>query len=692
VFPLVLRSSADRQKSVGKTAGAVPTPAPPAVATNIILVNVVRKDKSESYGIGLGDTADGEKLITKVGPGPCFGKLMVNDKVKAVNGKAGLSHAELVQIIQGGVSMDIHVERVVGAAPPAPSHAPEVGNQGHFPSDTGPTRQHTISKVAPKTHVVTRSDDFGATTGSAEIAVELVRPNMQSSFGFGLGDTGSGMVVSTVAEGGLADGKLQTGDKFVSCNGQPCAKTTHQQLVGLITSGVRVAVTVQRNVALQVGRKESISQVHPDAVVAARADNLGSGIKERVKVGLKRPNMTTSWGFGLAESATGEKLVTKVSGDGVSAGLLVTNDVIIVANGRETLDMSHAELVGVLTAGLDVNLIVGRVSGTIDANEEKRNSVITTSDSMGSSDLETVVLHLKRPSEKVGWGFGLAVSAQGDKMVSSVAENGMCDGQLMAADTLRELNGQKTNPLSHAEVVKIITSSVDLLVTVERAIIRGKFVNRHGTISKVRPKTRIASRADNLGEGSTGKITLQLIRRTKSTSFGFVLGMNKGSGEHIVTAVNPKGLSDGKLEVNDVVISITGKSVVGLTHEEVIARVKESMVIKMVVQRSNAVDGQIVEISRESPAQSFGFGVVEHVDANLTHISAVNSGGMAEGVLMVGDVVLGINGMKAATSSHNERVQVIKSSLTISLTIQRQDAAEEPGVVFLEDVPEEVEA
>ena len=111
-----------------------------------------------------------------------------------------------------------------------------------------------------------------------------------------------------------------------------------------------------------------------------------------------------------------------------------------------------------------------------------------------------------------------------------------------------------------------------------------------------------------------------------------------------------------------------------MKHDEVVKRVVDALVIKLVVERKNASDGQIVDLSRDSYAQSFGFGVTERT-SNETVISQVQVGGLAEGVLMANDVMTTINELKVESSTHAGRVAIIKSSLSIRLTIQRAEVA-----------------
>jgi hypothetical protein len=87
--------------------------------------------------------------ILKVGPGPCMGKLMVNDKIRTINSKADLSHDEMVRIITGGVSTDMEVERVIAAAHPTGADPGLSDKPPTLPTPPPPTLPTHTPKVLP---------------------------------------------------------------------------------------------------------------------------------------------------------------------------------------------------------------------------------------------------------------------------------------------------------------------------------------------------------------------------------------------------------------------------------------------------------------------------------------------------------------------------------------------------------------
>jgi len=92
------------------------------------------------------------------------------------------------------------------------------------------TRQPTVEHPLPP----------GATT------VELRRPNVETSFGFSLGcDQATGVKwVKRVAPGGIADGKLRTGQQVLVANGAALLPLSHRDAVMILKDKVHIALVV----------------------------------------------------------------------------------------------------------------------------------------------------------------------------------------------------------------------------------------------------------------------------------------------------------------------------------------------------------------------------------------------------------------------------------------------------------------
>jgi hypothetical protein len=156
-----------------------------------------------------------------------------NDTVNKINGIsiAGMVHQDIIGVITSTTKLRVLVAR------------PD-GRQGTF------KRMGSISTVAPGTKVAVRTTEPLASSGRVDIAVTIVRPNMQSSFGFGFGETAGGdFIVSSLNATGLAVGKLMQGDYLHTINGElATVKTlTHDQAVSMITRGLELRLGVLRD-------------------------------------------------------------------------------------------------------------------------------------------------------------------------------------------------------------------------------------------------------------------------------------------------------------------------------------------------------------------------------------------------------------------------------------------------------------
>ena len=160
--------------------------------------------------------------------------------------------------------------------------------------------------------------------------VELVRFNLQSSFGFGMGTSEDGeKIISKVNESGPASGKLAIDDVILSINGMNAFPLTHAEAIAEISSGLKVSFEVERV----------------------------PGAARRFTVVISRNTMTESFGFGLGTSETNEKIVSSVRAGGPSDGKLVQEDVIIEINGNDVTELSHQETIGHASAALQFLLL-----------------------------------------------------------------------------------------------------------------------------------------------------------------------------------------------------------------------------------------------------------------------------------------------------------------------------------------------
>ena len=74
-------------------------------------------------------------------------------------------------------------------------------------------------------------------------------------------------------------------------------------------------------------------------------------------------------------------------------------------------------------------------------------------------------------------------------------------------------------------------------------------------------------------------------RANMSESFGFGLGSTE-SGTKIITKCNLGGVADGLLEVNDIVTKVNGAVTKGMSHDDVIAVLKEGLATTLEIERT----------------------------------------------------------------------------------------------------------
>jgi len=126
-------------------------------------------------------------------------------------------------------------------------------------------------------------------------------------------------------------------------------------------------------------------------------------------------------------------------------------------------------------------------------------------------------------------------------------------------------------------------------------------------------------------------------------------------------------------------------SVTGLNHEDVVGRLKAcGTVVEIVVNRhKNRVfmklhDYRHLTITRESKDVSFGFSMACYQDEDgdrtfQSHaIEVVVPGGLADGIVQVGDELVELNGTIVQQLQHEDVIERIKSSLTLDLAVQRK--------------------
>jgi PDZ domain-containing secreted protein len=484
-------------------------------------------------------------------------------------------------------------------------------------------------------------------------------------------------------------------------------------------------------------RRGSIHVAAPElaSLLEDREDALGGtmlipdGEKQEVTVVISRPDLESSFGFGLGTTTVGDKVITKISIGGLAVGKLHVGDTVVNINGHATAPMEHAEALRHIVSSTRATLTVARVPGhhglrrggsirqadPVQAAKvfQRRDSVGRAPGSHAEGQTDQVAVTITRPDKLSSFGFGLATLTTEAKVITKVSDGGRAVGKLQAGDTVLTVNGHTATPMQHAEVLQQITSSttVELLVARNPAVPGG----RQGSIRRVDPNTaaKVLKRQDSIGgvsPGSAGgpavlheveQVTATIIRKDKSTSFGFGLGTTVHNTK-IITKISENGLAVGKLQTGDVVLSINGLAAEPMAHTTALQHIVASTEVTLVVSRGETGDrrGSIQDADPSTAStvlkrrDSVGRGAVPQPEAGRQNVvsvvvkkspekglgfsTAVRNGalvvtlvapdGPAAGVLHALDTIITINGGGVSASS-DEDVERLQSKLLSSVGV-----------------------
>lgn len=205
----------------------------------------------------------------------------------------------------------------------------------------------------------TGNDGHASATAGSEIIYAVAVEDVAGSSG-GSGGSGGG--------GGGGGGGNPTG-RGASWN--PEDEASYEEMVSPTTttpaSPSTEAIAAAQGRASDAGgfaRQPTITAVSPQAKIAARADSLGQGRADTVTVTIDRPNLQTSYGFGLGEADDGTKIISSVAPAGVSAGKLQVADVIQSINGQAVTGVAHSDVVGTITSVVELSIVLVRKNAT----------------------------------------------------------------------------------------------------------------------------------------------------------------------------------------------------------------------------------------------------------------------------------------------------------------------------------------
>ena len=725
---------AERRDNVGKTVDLLE-----GLSTEVP-VTLKRDSTAVSYGFGLGSSDSGEKVVTNVAAGGLAeGQLQVADAVVEVNGVdiARMAHHDIVALMAGGTALVLTIAR-------------------RIPMDVI-RRGESITQVAPDTRIMQRMSRIGLPAGNERFTVLLERPDLKTSFGFGVETAFNEKFIKNIVPGGLASSAepvaLQDLDRILGINGRCVKSMTHEQAVAYLRAE-KVELGIEREhsrrqpgadnvlamvefarpstevsfgfnftydsvLSPQTGATQDCMYVSDITPFSPASNHLCSGdlikmingrnaqelergeaeaeIMSGVNISLSierdpnsaptpsfmveivRESMHQSFGFGIQTLTFGDKIITNVNPDGVSAGKLDAGDEVIRVNEVDISPLDHAEVARTITSQLVLRLAIKRKTAT---------AVRKTATAVPLPDVPVqavVNVRLQREAPNQSWGFELgSIADSNEQVVTRNQEDGISDGKLQQGDIIVGINGQPCRHVGHEEVVAAIKASTTTLdLTVERHSQQPQQVAVQP--AQVQPPTPVQQQQAPLSVQPEVEQLMVVISREFGThgSFGFELGSTE-EGFKIVSNVVADGSADKKLAPKDRLLSVNGQDVSALSHEETIRLISSSKSVEVglarIVEPKPTAEIALgvgepehiaVDITREGPNDSFGFSLGTGVNGEKV-VTKISPSGVAEGKLATLDLILNINGHDARSLSHDEAIQVMCQGLDLDLLVERR--------------------
>eukprot|EP00040_Diaphanoeca_grandis_P016202 m.83505 g.83505 ORF g.83505 m.83505 type:complete len:2989 (-) comp25641_c0_seq1:234-9200(-) len=663
-----------------------------------LVVTLRREHPTDSFGFGVGSTFSNEKVITKVTPGGLSdGLLMVTDKILSVDGTfvVPLDHNDVIAMFRDVREVSLQVSRDLSGA-----------RVLDMVNDDGIVHRRSSIGTAKPQDVESDYQTF---------FFDIVRAATTQSFGFGIATTFSNeKLVSKVADGGLADGKLNVADKILQINDLHTSSMEHEALIEMLAGVLSMRVLVARDSKIataqtqtQSKRRQSISAVQPHMVdrVANRYDDIGNHASTTVVI--TRPSVNVGFGFGFGSTDTNEKVVTQIVEIGPADGNLNVGDQILSVDGTFVSALAHSDVAAMFKDVLEVTLQVNRLASAKSNGEYKQTVKSAGDDSVanvthGQDHFKVVV---NRAHVRESFGFGIGTTFSNEKLITSVTDGGPSDGKLDVADKILVVNGTHITRMDHQDVVAYLAPLLRLeILVVRNSSTKQRYTtstdtnngtrNKRMSISATSPNqsARIVSRDDRVGGENFIKVPIS--RASLTDSFGFGVTSTQ-TGETYVSAVLEGGVSEGRLMVGDMIHRIDGASIHGADHKDVITMFSDVLSITLEVtrpqkdpeetlyttptligsespQRNSKQRHVQVRVKRETLRSSFGFGVGSTF-SNEKMVTKVQEGGCADGKVEVADKILRVNGNYVTQMDHQELMMFMGDCLELHMLLVRDN-------------------
>uniref|UniRef100_A0A674C296 Membrane-associated guanylate kinase, WW and PDZ domain-containing protein 3 n=1 Tax=Salmo trutta TaxID=8032 RepID=A0A674C296_SALTR len=471
----------------------------------------------------------------------------------------------------------------------------------------------------------------GFTPDPSQLQGEMFHTALRkSSQGFGFTIIGGDrhdeflQVKNVLSDGPAAnDKKIASGDVIVEINGTCVLGKTHPEVVQMFQS-----IPVSQYVDMVLCRGYPLPpDVEPDRGEVVTAVPLINGqpllVKGDVLHGLLQPELVSvhlvkgpgGFGFAIADCPLGQKV--KMILDAQWCRGLLKGDVIKEINRQNVQTLSHAQVVDILKdlqVGSEVNVLVLRggessSTETLDCVTDSvsqalpyhSNTSTLRNDSPKRDATEMylkskALLESKQPHTKdldvfikrdqeTGFGFRV-LGGEGPEQpvyIGAIVPLGAAekDGRLRAGDELIGIDGIMVKGRSHKQVLDLMTNAArngQVMLTVRRKVIyRGLHMAPVLVNGSPRlPRMQMPSVLDH----ESFDITLH---RKDSEGFGFVILTSKskpplGVIPHKIGRIIEGSPTDrcGLLNVGDRISAVNGRSIVGLSHNDIVQLIKDA--------------------------------------------------------------------------------------------------------------------
>ncbi|KAI6661208.1 cysteine proteinase 1-like isoform X1 [Oopsacas minuta] len=454
--------------------------------------------------------------------------------------------------------------------------------------------------------------------------------NFGSGFGFVLigGDCpGELLVIKDIMANSVAenDGILMKGDVLVRVNDQIILMCPHQDVVQLIKSvqiGAVVEIEVRRNAIYPPLRG------FPTQFENMPEQQEEVGAFENIMIQIEKGHL--GFGFTITDENYGQAI--KSINDAERCLKLRVGDLLLQINGQNVVNMNHQNVVNILKScpkGLVCEFIIRReLTGDVPM-QIKETAGVEYQDKfypqkngdheeqsppppIPPHDYESMEIHLH--AGETGFGFAIVGGANDGLPVSvgRIIPGGSAhqDGRLQVGDEITHVNNENLYGASHQDVISLISNS-SINRSILLRIIRQRDVGMQQDPAQFTRGPRI--------------VTLE---KQQDESFGFVIQSNGMDGSIISRLLDDSpAMRCRQLNLGDMIIQVNGEDVRGMTHHDVVSRIKASSQKIVLTVQEMGQDEQLEGVPEpqaifqsSSPAHSHRFAVTQNLQSQPQQI------------------------------------------------------------------------